>query len=953
MNKLALAVVSVSILVAWAGCSPGGGEGNQASPDTTDCTPDCSDRECGSDGCGGSCGRCGSGMCNLNIGKCECVPPCTTPPVPVVQVPRIRGVDPFGALPGDAVTIKGVGFGQVRTSVKIRINTVQVPDAGILEVTDQAIRFVVPEGAVSGSLVVQAGTRSSNGVFFAITAMKVREPTPDKVLPDEAGRLTAVDQIVLILAPGAGKPVAEALAHSVGGELVGWIEPLNTYQVQVQTDTLSTLRSKIDQVRGQPGVVSAGPNAAASPEASDIAGLTGDPRVLLDQMNLVEAWDWIAQEIAAGKQFYYAGVAVSEAGVSFSHAEVHDYAANDPVGSVALTGTDDQVTHGTVVTSIVAGINGNGGMNGVLSGTPVQGFAVFVGQPSLFDLGVVGMLQAFVEKGLRTINMSFGNTRDDFTKSNGDPLDDNAHPVTIDLFNATKAMYDNFFDITLQSDPAVVFVASAGNGDTDARGHLPGGLTHPNLITVAAVDKGATRASFSNFGPSVDLAASGQDLMVPTLDGTPDDNGVLKGYHTKAGNGTSYAAPFVTGTIALLQAVNPNLSAARIKEILRETATPIQPDGVGMTSSGTTTTLPLTAVHPSVADGPSMAGCLLNVKAALVAARSEADKATMGEPVEAVVEEGKDVQVEVPITLGAQIFSLLDVLFMTDVSGSYEDDISTYKSQASAILTGLAGKASDVQFAVASFSDFPIGDYGKSTDHAFQVRQAMSSDATLIQAAIGALDQPLENGSDEQEAQLEALYQAATGAGRDLNGDGAFTELGEFAPQSVGWRVGALPVILFSTDALFHDSDVESGYPGAGFAKTLAALQSRRMTVVGLDTGGAGGDLDRVVTATGGQKHQLGADSAGIVDAIMAAMGQITSKVDITLKPVGDIYGMVKGIDPSEFKGVGPGEQRRFTVTLNGSVPHGSQPRTVVFSLEILGNDVAILQQIPVVITVP
>eukprot|EP00906_Rhabdomonas_costata_P017414 RCo025133 len=40
------------------------------------CTPSCSGKQCGSDGCGGSCGTCTSGTCNTTTGQCVCTPSC-------------------------------------------------------------------------------------------------------------------------------------------------------------------------------------------------------------------------------------------------------------------------------------------------------------------------------------------------------------------------------------------------------------------------------------------------------------------------------------------------------------------------------------------------------------------------------------------------------------------------------------------------------------------------------------------------------------------------------------------------------------------------------------------------------------------------------------------------------------------------------------------------------------
>lgn len=43
------------------------------------CTPDCSGKQCGDDGCGGSCGTCNYGTCNPNTGQCDCTTSCPSP----------------------------------------------------------------------------------------------------------------------------------------------------------------------------------------------------------------------------------------------------------------------------------------------------------------------------------------------------------------------------------------------------------------------------------------------------------------------------------------------------------------------------------------------------------------------------------------------------------------------------------------------------------------------------------------------------------------------------------------------------------------------------------------------------------------------------------------------------------------------------------------------------------
>lgn len=83
----------------------------------------------------------------------------------------------------------------------------------------------------------------------------------------------------------------------------------------------------------------------------------------------------------------------------------------------------------------------------------------------------------------------------------------------------------------------------------------------PEVLTVAAVDKNRTSATFSSRGPEVDLAAPGVKVI-----------SIVPGGAATASSGTSFAAPHVAGVAALLLSVEPNLSPEGVAEILRSTA---------------------------------------------------------------------------------------------------------------------------------------------------------------------------------------------------------------------------------------------------------------------------------------------------------------------------------------------------------------------------------------------
>ena len=95
-------------------------------------------------------------------------------------------------------------------------------------------------------------------------------------------------------------------------------------------------------------------------------------------------------------------------------------------------------------------------------------------------------------------------------------------------------------------------------------------LSNPD-ITMDLSTRGVQFVEVFNFGQRVDILAPGVDI----LSTVPKTNlgGISKtGYMIMSG--TSMSAPFVAGTAGLLFQIDPNLSAAKVKEILIDTANP-------------------------------------------------------------------------------------------------------------------------------------------------------------------------------------------------------------------------------------------------------------------------------------------------------------------------------------------------------------------------------------------
>ncbi|GAA5436962.1 S8 family serine peptidase [Deinococcus aquaticus] len=114
---------------------------------------------------------------------------------------------------------------------------------------------------------------------------------------------------------------------------------------------------------------------------------------------------------------------------------------------------------------------------------------------------------------------------------------------------------------------SALVIAGAANDGADAFGYSPAGCR--NVLTVTSVTVQGARPAYANWGRSVALAAPGGEV----------GHGVTVSSVSGAGgvrdpNGTSLAAPHVTGVASLLLGVRPNLTPASLRRLLTGTAVP-------------------------------------------------------------------------------------------------------------------------------------------------------------------------------------------------------------------------------------------------------------------------------------------------------------------------------------------------------------------------------------------
>ncbi|MFI0797788.1 von Willebrand factor type A domain-containing protein [Amycolatopsis lurida] len=191
-----------------------------------------------------------------------------------------------------------------------------------------------------------------------------------------------------------------------------------------------------------------------------------------------------------------------------------------------------------------------------------------------------------------------------------------------------------------------------------------------------------------------------------------------------------------------------------------------------------------------------------------------------------------------------------DLVLLADTTGSMGGPIGNVRTNAGAITADVLAAQPTAQFGVAEYKDF--------TDSVpFKVNQGITGDTTAVQTGINQW--AASGGGDTPEANLNALYQLATGA--------------------VAFRPDGTRIIAWFGDAPSHDP---SG--GHTLAQTIAALQAAKIRVVAVNVGAldATGQASAITSATGGvllNNVPAGQVSQAILDGIKSIEVTVTPKV--------------------------------------------------------------------------
>ncbi|MFT4250716.1 MAG: S8 family peptidase [Candidatus Woesearchaeota archaeon] len=218
-------------------------------------------------------------------------------------------------------------------------------------------------------------------------------------------------------------------------------------------------------------------------------------------------------------------IGVIDTGIDYRHKEIHSCFENNKGYNFVENNNNplDDNGHGTHVAGTVAGIN-----TGVAPNSTLYALKVLNESGRGYESDILRAAEWAIDHQLHLLNASLGSSK--------------SSPAEAAMIQA----------LTKNN---IVLIASAGNS-ADTGYMYP--ASYEGVISVAAVDKNNKRANFSQINDRLSVSAPGVNIY----SSTPND-----GY--RSFNGTSMAAPHVTGAAAILYAHNQE---ADIKETLMKTS---------------------------------------------------------------------------------------------------------------------------------------------------------------------------------------------------------------------------------------------------------------------------------------------------------------------------------------------------------------------------------------------
>jgi uncharacterized repeat protein (TIGR01451 family) len=429
------------------------------------------------------------------------------------------------------------------------------------------------------------GTRVLAGGRYTTVEFSVGAPRSDamkgmgRALPtfrDSAGRVVAATGGVVVRASAAGaltKSRSVAAAHGLPepakiqyAQDLYYIEPSSDPWDAVRslaTFQAAGLQAELDMVR--PRVWAYVPNDPKFADQWHLRNLGEKESVKGVDGRVSEAWD-----VTKGSADVV--IAINDDGVDVKHPDLADnclaplnFPADWEAKKAELGGFG---SHGTSVAGVAGAVGDNGiGVSGVCPQCKILPHLLAETVGGSFNLTDKQEADGFVDQvdaGAWIISNSWG-------PGQGDPrFEVPAFPVG--AVNSVVAAGLKYAETIGRAGKGTVVLFAAGNENTK----IAAESIFATVVSVGAVDDQGVKAYYSSYGKLLGVAAPSNGGLrgITTVAATPTG---AEARYTDEFGGTSSACPFAAGVAGLILSANPDLTAAQVRDVLKASATKIDP----------------------------------------------------------------------------------------------------------------------------------------------------------------------------------------------------------------------------------------------------------------------------------------------------------------------------------------------------------------------------------------
>lgn len=475
----------------------------------------------------------------------------------------------------------------VTYTIATEIDDYEITDSGNAVISDNTysadIQLKPQINKITVTATTESGKTESKTVKITYDSGKIYELDESHIAYDSETNTHYVNNIILIFFDeGVSDDRKNKIVSSINGKVVGSINGINQWQVEVETMDLESLYEICNKIDNMDGVYATeidriSSNTKTSVSVNDPYKNANGGDWYLDAIEAYSAWDY-------NERFNYIDIGVVDNGFDVGHEDLEGVIK---FPNEALKSNNKKAKHGTHVAGIIgANANNKKGMAGLVWKNTLWCVDWQPEGKQEWDTEneILSGLTYTVESGAKVVNYSLNKYYNYYENIN------NVDAYTDSANLASKALVE-----LLIKGKDFVVVQSSGNGtedgyaiDTKYSGYFAS-IKNSNIIVPQNVsfskrdvldriiivgnaqkndDGNYQQEVSSNGGSRVDICAPGTNIY-STVPGEVSDGwgGWINGAYANL-NGTSMAAPMVTSVCGMVWSVNSNFTGAEVKDIV-------------------------------------------------------------------------------------------------------------------------------------------------------------------------------------------------------------------------------------------------------------------------------------------------------------------------------------------------------------------------------------------------